>query len=218
MRPTATTGAVMVSLTREIVWDCTMVETYGLRADVTDLEVEDGSSISDHVRLHQPDLQLEVIATTTPLNGLEPGAERDREIRRTLQEMWENIELIYVIGESVEGDNYIITSIDESTDRSSGEACNPRISLKRVRFATRQLVAVPPLPVVQRRVSQTVDTGAQATSSTDSADVNGALGDTNGSLLYNVSGETDAEVLETVSSGSAALERGQELMGGFFGL
>jgi hypothetical protein len=208
----------MVSLTREIVWDCTMVETYGLRSDVTDLEVEDGSSITDHVRIHQPDLQLEVISTTTPLNGQTPGAERDREVRRILQEMWAERELLTVITESVDADNWVITSIDESTDRSSGEACNPRISLKRIRLATRQLVAVPPLPVVQRRVSQTVDTGAQATSSTDASDVNGALGDTNGSLLYNVSGETDAEVLATVSSGSAALERGRELMGGFFGL
>lgn len=218
MRPTATTGAVMVSLTREIVWDCTIMETYGLRADMTDLEVEDGSSITDHVRLHQADLQLEVIATTTPLNGLTPGAERDREIRRILQEMWAERERLTVITESVDADDWVITGIDETTDRGSGEACNPRITLKRARFATRQLVAVPPLPVVQRRVSQTVDTGAQATSSTDSADVDGALGDTNGSLLYNASGETDAEVLATVSSGSAALERASELMGGFFGL
>jgi hypothetical protein len=205
----------MVSLTREIVWDCTMVETRSRRADVTDLEIEDGSSVSDHVRIHQPDLQLEVIATTTPINGQTPSAERDREFRRVLDEMCEARELVYVITESEDSDNWIITSIDESTDRSSGEACNPRISLKRLKFATRQLVAVPPLPVVQRRVSQTVDTGAQATSSTDGSDVNGALGDTNGSLLREGIGGTD----EALAARAGNFFRGAaRSMGQFFGV
>jgi len=161
-RPIATSGASMVSLTRELVWDATITESYSLKSDVTENEVEDGASTSDHARLRQAELTLDLIATTSPLNGEASSDDRDRQFRGTLQEMWAARELVTIISELVDADDWLITGIDESADSRTGEACVPRVTLRRLRFASRQTVQIPPLPVNERRISQTIDTGAQA--------------------------------------------------------
>jgi hypothetical protein len=215
MRPVATQGASLVSPTERMVWDATLVETYTLTSDLTDHEVEDGSVITDHVRKRPAELQLEVIATTAPLTG-ETNAERDRQFRAQLQGLWDRSEQLSVLTESVDADGWVIVSISESIDAETGEACRPRVSLRRVRVVERQTAQLPPLAVTQRRLARTEDTGSQQTSEdadgTDAAEAEEALA----SYAYRLAGGNDAEVNRTISSGGAFIERARAVTGSLF--
>lgn len=216
MRPVATQGALLVSPTERMVWDATLVETYTLTSDLTDHEVEDGSIITDHVRKRQAELQLEVIATTAPLTG-ETDAERDRQFRAQLQGLWDRSEQLSVLTESVDADGWVIVSISESIDATTGEACRPRLSLRRVRVVERQTAQLPPLAVTQRRLARTEDTGSQQTSEDGAEGADAAEAeDTLASYAYRLAGGTDETVRETISSGGAFVERARAVTGSLF--
>jgi hypothetical protein len=162
MRGRSLTGAVLTAESRTLTFDCTLTEQSSRMADVTRHPVEDGASVTDHVRQEPVTLSLQVIATTSPVGGLaEPDAQRDRTFRRDVIEIQAARELITVLCELGEFPGMVISGIDDRQDASTGEAYIASITLTEIRRAVRVVTLVPPDPADERRIQTAQDGGSQ---------------------------------------------------------
>jgi hypothetical protein len=145
-----------------LTFDCTLTEQSSRMADVTRHPVEDGASVTDHVRQEPVTLSLQVIATTSPVGGLaEADAQRDRTFRRDVIEIQAARELITVLCELGEFPGMVISGIDDRQDASTGEAYIASITLTEIRRAVRVVTLVPPDPADERRIQTAQDGGSQ---------------------------------------------------------
>lgn len=190
MRPTARTGAVLTAETRTLTFDVSLRESANRVAQVTRHEVEDGAPVTDHVRPQPVSLTLDVIASTSPLRAT-PDAQRDRQFRRDVEEIWRGRELCSVLCELGSFEGLVITSVQDGVDATTGEAFAAVIVLEEIRRAVRVVQLTPPDPATERRAQPAQDAGSQQGEATPEDGAAAQVETERGSMLYQLSGGTD---------------------------
>jgi hypothetical protein len=153
---------LLIEGSRTLRADVTLRESPMRSAEVTDHEVEQGASVSDHIRTQPLELSCDTIVTATPLIG-EGDPERDTRWRDDLVAMFEAGELVTVTCEHGVFRSMAIAEVASSIDSSTGYAYIAAITFRRVRIVERRAELLPP---VERRISAT-DGGTVAGTDTD---------------------------------------------------
>lgn len=196
-RPINQIGAILQAASRTVEFDASISEAMALQAQVTDHEVEEGAAISDHVRPQPRTLTLQVISTTSPVNGREPSDQRDRQFRREVVELWQDRELLTVRCELGVFEGFVIQSVQETIDAQTGEAFVGSITLREIRRAVRVVTLVPPDPADERRLQRAQNGGSQQGQTPDGQDEAAAdelQANFYDAILYNSLGGTDEAV------------------------
>ena len=125
------------------LFDVTRTETLNSKATVTSYGVEEGSDITDHVRLEPRTFSLSGIVTATPLDPEKTFPDRLQDVINdllNLQKAEQTYELVTVFGIIP---NVVITSVSATYDvASSGDVLSIELELKEVRFARAQTVRI----------------------------------------------------------------------------
>lgn len=193
MRGPANTGALLVAESRTLTFDCTVTEQSRHTAQVTSHPVEAGLPVTDHVRMEPVSLTVQVAASTSPLGvpGAEPDAQRDRKFRADVLEIMRAREVVSILCELGWFEGFVISSVDDRQDVSTGETYFAGLTLTEVRRASRVVTLVPPDPATERRAQPAQDAGKQNGQATDAeaaaaqevrASVLSSLNDGTGSL------------------------------------
>lgn len=170
-----TSGAAKSSL--EI--DATLSIQHSKTAEVTQVPVESGAVISDHVLLRPDAVKLEGIISNTPLrSSLQPypGEEefqaaaeagqyaiRDVEARRVLEAIHAAREMVTIYSGAMIYTDMVLQALEIPEDASLGDALRFSASFVQIRTVASQVVALPPM--TQGKVSF----GKQPTKKADTA-------------------------------------------------
>lgn len=150
--------------------DATIEETHNRLADTTDFELEDGVTISDHVRLTPVTLNMNCFISDSPANyfgirglsditaniqnALLPGRFGDDEVPNAesrspidawsyLNTLWENRELIAVVTSLQVYRNMVLTTLTAPKSASTGRSLEFKATLKEVRIVTVEAIDLP---------------------------------------------------------------------------
>lgn len=116
--------------------DAAEVEEHNFTAEVTDRPVENGSPITDHVRLKPIEITIEGVVSNAPLDRV--AVERDgagsytEEFSARLRELWAAREPFAVETSFGIWDNMVITSLSMPQDADTGDALEFRLGLRQV--------------------------------------------------------------------------------------
>lgn len=155
--------------------DASVSESHTRTATPTDNEIEDGSVISDHVRLAPESVSLNCIVTDVPVSllglgvGVDDvlGAAKDfiggekgafeglvKNPRRTPTEAWQYLEQVWkartpfsVVTSLQRYENMIITNLTAPREASDGKSLVFNIDLRKIKIVKSSLVQIPKVKV-----------------------------------------------------------------------
>ena len=146
-----------------IVFDGAISETHAYEADITEHEVEEGSPITDHIRLRPIEVTIQGIVSATPLHD-EWSLERPNDAWYLLVAAHEQRRRLTLSTGLDAYDDMVIVSLTES--RAPHFAIQPSMVLRQIRIVSGQEVTLPEEVIAPRsRASGTSgqNEGKQAT-------------------------------------------------------
>jgi hypothetical protein len=163
-----------------VQFDASISETHARECQVTDHPVEEGATISDHIRRTPEKLDVNGIVTNHPLiflasvqavspltDDLSPVTDRAELAYSKLRELMDNGELVTVVTSLWEYSNMAITSMSVTRDVQNGNVLNCSLSLREVIIAKTETVAAPvPVKTAQKKAK---DKGKKVSSDASSA-------------------------------------------------
>jgi hypothetical protein len=168
-----------------VQFDCSVSETHSKEAQITDHPVEEGSTISDHIRRQPESLELNGIVTNHPIiflasiqapspleNDLSPTPDRAEVAYATLREIMDKGELVTVVTSFWEYENMAITSMSVTRDAQNGNVLNCNLGLREIIIAKTETVAAPePSKAAQKKAK---DAGKKAKGAASAAQSGGS--------------------------------------------
>lgn len=166
-----------------VQFDASISETHTRECEVTDHPVEEGSTISDHIRRTPEKIDVNGIVTNHPivflasvqaisplLDDLSPVSDRAELAYTKLTEIMDDGELVTVATSLREYSNMAITSMAVTRDVQNGNVLNCALSLREVIIAKTETVAAPvPKKSAQKKGK---DTGKKVGGESSSAQQN----------------------------------------------
>lgn len=147
-----------------IVLDAIVTEQHALEAEVPEHSVEEGSNISDHVRLKPRALTLEAVVSHTRLSeGGVANTTRAPEVWAQLKQIQSTAQLIPVITELEQYDNMVIQTVTAPRNAENAEGLIFTLALKQIRVVSNKTVAI---PTQKKAAKKKVDKGEQPSTST----------------------------------------------------
>lgn len=141
-----------------IQFDASVSETHTSASEVTDHPVEEGSTITDHIRKLPKTIEINGIVTNTPLVflatffaespltvDLNPTDSRVESAYSELERIQEEGEVVDVVTSFREYSNMAITNVSVTRDKSTGNVLDCTVSLREILFA-RALTLDLPIP------------------------------------------------------------------------
>lgn len=167
---------------QEIPIDAVITRGHQFTAAVTRSEVEDGTSISDHVILDTADLTIEGVTSDTPVGLLEgittavenvadvfgvgDGETRSQTAAAALEEAWRTKAELEVVTRLRTYTNMVIASLDWPESRETGASLSFRMRLTEIRKVSLQRVPSSGLGAAARDLAEgAVEVGRQAAKS-----------------------------------------------------
>lgn len=115
-------------------------------ADVTELPVERGGAITDHVRARPITVTIEGVVSDTPLPGVaelrEEGSLPSADARIRLFEIWNAREPVTIETENATYADMVMQSFHVPEDGTTGDACHFTATFKQVRLVTNSRTSV----------------------------------------------------------------------------
>lgn len=175
-----------------VQFDASLSETHARQCEITDHPVEEGSTISDHIRRLPETLEVNGVVSNHPIvflaslnspspitNGLTPATARAELAYSTLRKLMDDGELVTVVTSLWEYENMAITSMSVARDVNTGNVLNCSLSLREIIIAKTKTVDAPePSNVGQKGakdVGKKVPGAATAAQSAKSSSVLGSL-------------------------------------------
>ncbi len=130
-------GMTLLDSTEQLEIDCTIREAASHDAEPTELPVEEGADITDHVRTKPDSLQLEFILSNDPLDNPIPGFpsldpfRADDGYRKLLNWQAEK-QLLAVVTPHRAFESMVITNISPEWDNRTGMCVRGTISFKEI--------------------------------------------------------------------------------------
>lgn len=132
--------------------DATVSESHDITADVTMHEVEEGSAITDHVRVRPLELQITGIVTNTPTTPDANLAEmnfltNETRVQRTYGVMKRLLEArapVTIVTGLRTYESMVLKSINVSRSSPGTQSISPQMSFVQIRRASLAYTAVPP--------------------------------------------------------------------------
>jgi hypothetical protein len=142
-----------------ITVDAIVTEQHSLIAEVPEHSVEEGSNISDHVRLKPRDLTLEVVISHTRLSDKGVvDTSRAPAAWSSLKQIQATAQLISIITEIEQYDNMVIQSVTAPRNAENSEGLQFTLQLKQIRIVSNKTVAV---PTQKKAAKKKIDKGEQ---------------------------------------------------------
>jgi len=138
-------GFTVLDSSEQLELDCTINEAPVYEAEPTDLPVEEGADITDHVRLKPDVLSLEFILTNDPLDEPIPGKpaldlfRADDGYRKLIN--WQSEKrLLAVVTPHRAYESMVITNISPVWDNTVGQGVKATISFREIKTVATQTV------------------------------------------------------------------------------
>lgn len=148
-----------------VQFDASVSETHSRECQLTDHPVEDGVTITDHIRRTPEKIDVTGIVTNHPIiflaslqavspltNDLSPVTDRAELAYAELRESMDRGDLMTVVTSLREYENMAITSMSVTRDAPNGNVLNCTLSLREVVVAKTETVAAPvPAKAAQKK-------------------------------------------------------------------
>lgn len=169
-------------------FDATVQEQHTRDAETTEHPVEDGASITDHVRIKPDRLQMEAYLSNSPLTGTATDG-RAEGLYEQLRLLQESATLLTVLTTLRTYESMVIESLGVPRSAKEAGAVHLNITLKQIRLVQNKtsIVTITKEPIAKNKVGG----GKQAATQLDDADAN-ARGKTILKQLSDSSGVTKA--------------------------
>jgi hypothetical protein len=169
--PFVNKSVVLASTIFQVELDATVSEMHVSEAEVTDLPVEAGTTISDHMRLRPKEIQVEGIITNAPVEffasfrELSDRAERAYQRLLDFQTKAERLEITTTLRSYK---NMILTRVAVPRDKQRGNAVFVQLALREIRTTNVSVTDVP-TPKVKQAVKKVSKGKVPVTPATDAA-------------------------------------------------
>lgn len=131
---------------RSVAWDCTLTEGHGLSNDITDHAVEDGASVSDHIRRKPDMLTIEGLLTDSPLTGDSTVVEFVPGRAAALYEQLRQLAVgqVFTVATSIRDyDSMAIAALDVPVSLATGQGLRFSLHMKQIRIVRTKIVSLP---------------------------------------------------------------------------
>jgi hypothetical protein len=125
-----------------ITFDLLLSESHNFTNEVTEHFVEDGSTISDHIKNNLENGIINAVITNYSIREFGSTAKRDVSVFEALKELWKKRELTTLVTNLQVYDNIALTDVSVDKTPDTGESSNITISFKQVKIVKLQTVEI----------------------------------------------------------------------------